>query len=95
VVILPGYFLKVRLVEERGKGSHCTIEFGDRCLLEILEDRYQQNATIITTQLPIKKWHEFIDEATLADAILDRIVHNAYHIKLQARDSMSAQLVKK
>jgi len=50
-------------------------------LLEILEDRYQQSATIITTQLPIKKWHEFIGEATIADAILDRVVHNAYQIK--------------
>jgi DNA replication protein DnaC len=50
-------------------------------LLEILEDRYQQSATIITTQLPIKRWHEFIGEATIADAILDRVVHNAYHIK--------------
>jgi DNA replication protein DnaC len=48
---------------------------------EILEDRYQQSATIITTQLPIKKWHEFIGEATIADAILDRVVHNAYQIK--------------
>ena len=64
-------------------------------LLEILEDRYQQNATLITTQLPIKKWHEFIGEATLADAILDRIVHNAYHIKLQARDSMRRKVGKK
>jgi len=50
-------------------------------LLEILEDRYQQGATIITTQLPIKKWHEFIGEATIADAILDRVVHNSYQIK--------------
>jgi DNA replication protein DnaC len=51
-------------------------------LLEILEDRYQLSATIITSQLPIKKWHEFIGEDTIADAILDRVVHNSYQIKL-------------
>lgn len=63
-------------------------------LLEILEDRYQQSATIITSQLPIKKWHEFIGEATIADAILDRIVHNSYQIKL-CGDSLRRKVGKK
>ena len=52
-------------------------------LLEVLEDRYNQRATIVTSQLPIQKWHEWIDDATLADAILDRLVHNAYKITLK------------
>jgi DNA replication protein DnaC len=50
-----------------------------RDLMEIVEDRYQNAATLITSQLPLAKWHEVIGEPTFADAILDRIVHNAVH----------------
>jgi len=53
-----------------------------RDLMEIIEDRHGRNSTIITSQLPIDKWHEIIGEPTFADAILDRIVHNAYRLKL-------------
>ena len=53
-----------------------------RDLLEILDDRYDKSATIITSQLDVKHWHAFLDDPTLADAILDRIVHNAYHLDL-------------
>lgn len=52
-------------------------------LLEILDDRHQQRATVVTSQLPISKWHHVIGEPTLADAILDRLVHNAYKINLK------------
>jgi DNA replication protein DnaC len=52
-------------------------------LLEILEDRYNNQSTIVTSQLPVKHWHETIGNATLADAILDRLVHNAYSIALK------------
>ena len=58
-----------------------------RFLLEILEDRYESCSTIISSQLPVKHWHEMIGNATLADAILDRLVHNAYQIDLDG-DSM-------
>lgn len=51
-------------------------------LLEILDDRHNQRATLITSQIPIDQWHHVIAEPTLADAILDRIVHNAYKITL-------------
>jgi len=51
-------------------------------LMEIIEDRHQKYATIITTQLPIKHWHEVIGESTVADAILDRLVHSAHKIIL-------------
>jgi len=54
-----------------------------RDLLEILDDRYARRATIITSQLPVGRWHEYIGEPTLADAILDRLVHNAYKIELK------------
>lgn len=53
-----------------------------RFLLEILEDRYENGSTIITSQLPVEHWHEMIGNATLADAILDRLVHNAYTVAL-------------
>ena len=53
-----------------------------RDLLEILDDRYNLRATIITSQLPVAHWHEAVGDPTLADAILDRVVHNAYKINL-------------
>jgi DNA replication protein DnaC len=49
-------------------------------LLEILEERYGRQSTIITSQIPVDKWHELIGDPTYADAILDRIVHNAHRI---------------
>jgi DNA replication protein DnaC len=53
-----------------------------RDLLEILDDRYEKKSTLITSQLPVKKWHQYLEDPTLADAILDRVVHNAYRIEL-------------
>jgi DNA replication protein DnaC len=53
-----------------------------RDLLEIVEDRYDKGSLLIASQVPIERWHESIGDPTLADAILDRIVHNAYRIKL-------------
>ena len=52
-------------------------------LLEIIEDRHGKRSTIITSQLPIKQWYEVIGEKTVADAILDRILHNAQRIELK------------
>lgn len=51
-------------------------------LLEILEERYGQKSTIVTSQLPVAAWHQAIGDPTYADAILDRIVHNAHRIEL-------------
>ncbi len=53
-----------------------------RDLLEILEDRHCSQSTIVTSQVPIEKWHDIIGDPTLADAILDRLVHGAYKFKL-------------
>jgi DNA replication protein DnaC len=53
-----------------------------RDLLEIVEDRYDKGSLIITSQVPIDRWHDLIGVPTLADAILDRVVHNAYRIEL-------------
>jgi len=52
-------------------------------LLEILEDRHGLRSTIVTSQLPVKKWHDTIGDPTVADAFLDRIIHNAHRIELE------------
>ncbi len=54
-----------------------------RDLLEILDDRYGVHSTLVTSQFPVEHWHERIGDPTLADAILDRLVHNAYKINLK------------
>lgn len=54
-----------------------------REFLEMLDDRNGQGATLITSQFPVSQWHEIIADATVADAILDRLVHNAYRIELK------------
>jgi DNA replication protein DnaC len=53
-----------------------------RDLLELLDERHGQRSTLITSQLPVEHWHDLIGDPTLADAILDRLVHNAYRITL-------------
>ena len=54
-----------------------------RDLLEILEDRYARRSTVITSQLPVKSWYEMIGDPTLADGILDRLIHGAYEIAME------------
>ncbi len=54
-----------------------------RDLLELVDDRHDKRSTIITSQLPIKLWHETIGNDTIADGILDRLVHNAYRLEIQ------------
>jgi len=54
-----------------------------RDLLELLDDRHGHRSTIVTSQLPVDHWHEVIGDPTLADAILDRLVHNAYRLHLK------------
>jgi DNA replication protein DnaC len=58
-----------------------------RDLLEIVEDRYDARSILITSQLPVDRWYEIISNPTLADAILDRIVHDAYRIELSGKRS--------
>ncbi|MBM3553578.1 MAG: hypothetical protein FJX45_17965 [Alphaproteobacteria bacterium] len=53
-----------------------------RDLLGIIEDRYDAGSLMITSQIPIDRWHDMISVPTLADAILDRVIHNAYRIDL-------------
>lgn len=52
-------------------------------LLEIIEDRHEKGAIILTSQLPVNQWYEVIGEKTVADAIMDRLVHNAHRLELK------------
>jgi DNA replication protein DnaC len=56
-----------------------------RDLLEVLEDRYDHSSTIITSQVPTKTWHEMLSDPTIADAICDRLVHNAHLLTLRGQ----------
>jgi DNA replication protein DnaC len=58
-----------------------------RDLMEVIDDRHQRASTILATQVPIERWHDMIGDPTYADAILDRLIHNAYRIDLNG-DSM-------
>ena len=58
-----------------------------RDLLEVVDDRHQRGSTVITSQVPIDHWHEVIADPTIADAVLDRLVHNAHRLELKG-DSM-------
>ena len=60
-------------------------------LLEILEDRHALRSTIMTSQLPLKKWHDTVGDPTIADAILDRLVHRAHRIELQGPSMRKAR----
>ena len=72
--------VELLILDDWGLGSLNRIERQD--VLEILEDRYNIKSTIITTQLPIANWPEYIGDATIADAILDRVLSNSYKIML-------------
>jgi DNA replication protein DnaC len=56
-------------------------------LMEIIEDRHSKRSTLFTSQVPVSKWHEVVGEQTIADAILDRIIHDAHRLELKG-DSM-------
>ena len=64
-----------------------------RDLLEILDDRHGLGATLMTSQFPVNQWHELINDATVADAILDRLVHNAYRLELKGESLRKTKAV--
>jgi DNA replication protein DnaC len=80
------------VIDDWGLSTLIAQERGD--LLEIMEDRHGVCSTVIAAQLPVEHWHEVIGNPTLADAILDRLVHNAYKIKLKG-ESMRKKKAKK
>jgi DNA replication protein DnaC len=66
-----------------------------RDVLELLEDRHGRGATIVTSQFPVEHWHEAIGDPTLADAILDRLFHNAYKIALKGESMRTRHAIVK
>ena len=69
------------ILDDLGLGTPKESQRAD--LLEVMEDRYGRLSTIVTSQLEVKKWHEWLGDPTMADAILDRVVHNAYKLELK------------
>jgi DNA replication protein DnaC len=77
-----GQLARVDLLVLDDFGLAAFTDHNRRDLLEILEDRYERRSTLVTSQFPVEQWHALLGDATLADAILDRLVHNAYRIPL-------------
>jgi len=64
-----------------------------RDLLEIVEDRYEKGSLLVTSQIPVSRWHELIADPTVGDAILDRVVHRAHRIELKGPSLRKRQTV--
>lgn len=88
---LVGNLLKTDVLVLDDLGLNPISADGRRDLLELLDDRHARASTIVTSQLPVKSWHEAIGEATLADAILDRLVHNAHRLELRGESMRKRQ----
>jgi DNA replication protein DnaC len=69
------------IVDDLGLAAASAKQYRD--LLEILDDRIGHGATLVTSQFPVNRWHELMGDATVADALLDRLVHQAYRIELK------------
>lgn len=69
------------ILDDLGLGSPTEAQRHD--LLEVMEDRYGRRSTVVTSQLPVPTWHEWLGDPTVADAVLDRLVHNAYKLELR------------
>lgn len=83
--------LQVLVLDDWGLTTLTSLQQQD--LFELLDDRHQRSSTIATSQLPLHLWHESMENPTLADAILDRLIHNAHRIALKG-DSMRKHLAK-
>jgi len=73
--------VEIMILDDWGLSALNALE--SRFLLEVFEERYGERATIISAQLPVAKWHGLFEDSTVADAILDRLVHNSHRIELQ------------
>jgi DNA replication protein DnaC len=65
-----------------------------RDLLEIIDDRHGRTATIVTSQLPVDNWHAHIGDPTIADAVLDRLVHSAHRLELRGESLRKLRAIK-
>jgi DNA replication protein DnaC len=80
---LMGALERIRLLIIADWGSEPLNADQRRDLLEIVDDRCERGSLLITSQVPVNRWHEIIGDPTLADAILDRIIHRAHRIDLK------------
>jgi DNA replication protein DnaC len=62
-----------------------------RDLMEVIDDRHQRGSTLLATQIPLERWHDQIGDPTYGDAILDRLIHNAYRIELRGASMRQRQ----
>lgn len=69
------------IIDDLGIASVIAQQYRD--LLEVIDDRHGQGATLITSQLPVEEWHQIVGDTTVADAIMDRLAHSAYRIALE------------
>lgn len=76
-------FSKIKVLILDDFGTHTFNSQARKDLLELLDDRYAKLSTIVTSQFPVKDWHKMIGDKTMADAILDRLVHNSHRIVLK------------
>jgi DNA replication protein DnaC len=74
-------------------GIHPLDAQGRAMLMEIIEDRHGKGSLIVTSQVPVSKWYEIIGEKTVADAILDRIVHQSHRIELKGESMRKKRVV--
>ena len=74
---------KKRLLIFDDFGLHTLTQEARMALLTILEDRYEEKSVIITSQLPLERWYDYIAQATFADAIMDRLINSSTHIRLE------------
>lgn len=65
-----------------------------RDLLEIVDDRHERASTVITSQIPVERWHEHIGNPTIADAVLDRLVHGAHRLELKGESMRKLKAAK-
>lgn len=81
--------IDVLIIDDWGLDALNSVQRND--LMEIMDDRHESSSTIIISQLPTSEWHQSIGDNTLADAILDRLMHNAHRIKLKGESMRKIQ----
>lgn len=98
---LEGSYIKLLKKMQRAQlliiddfGLHPFDNHSRGALMDIIEDRYDRVSTIITSQIPVSSWHEAIGEGTIADAILDRLVHSSHRIELQGESLRKSKKLK-
>jgi DNA replication protein DnaC len=81
--------LDLFIIDDLGLATAKSKQYRD--LLEVIDDRIGRGATLLTSQYPVGQWHDLIGDATVADALLDRLVHNAYRLELDGQSLRAPQ----